>query len=84
MSGLLCATLNFMEKANSLSPLLSLRPTGAFHAKEKLNNNHVKYATLPREIVCTGKYFSKSFAYFNCLILKDITFYQIRSQDITS
>lgn len=47
--------MNFMEKANSLSPQLSLRPTGAFNVKEKLNNQNVKYATLPREIVCTGK-----------------------------
>ncbi|KAI5704721.1 hypothetical protein M8J76_010520 [Diaphorina citri] len=53
LSGLLCATMNFMEKANSLSPQLSLRPTGAFNVKEKLNNQNVKYATLPREIVCT-------------------------------
>lgn len=53
LSGLLCATLNFMDKANSFSPEMSLRPTGAFDVKEKLNNQFIKYATLPREIVCT-------------------------------
>ncbi|KAL1458164.1 hypothetical protein WDU94_008333 [Cyamophila willieti] len=53
LSGLLCATLNFMEQANTLAPQMSLRPTGAFSTKEKLDNKNIKYATLPREIVCT-------------------------------
>lgn len=53
LSGLLCATLNFMEKSNTLSPQLSLRPMGAFNVKEELDNQYIKYATLPREIVCT-------------------------------
>ncbi|KAJ8865834.1 hypothetical protein PR048_033356 [Dryococelus australis] len=52
LSGLLCASLNFIEATNSLSPELSLRPTGVVGDKP-VNSSLLRYATLPREIVCT-------------------------------
>ncbi|CAD6230492.1 GSCOCG00006784001-RA-CDS [Cotesia congregata] len=51
LSGLLCASLNFVDPSNSLSPEYSFRPTGV-HEKS-LNSSHLRYSSLPREIVCT-------------------------------
>ncbi|KAG8039711.1 hypothetical protein G9C98_000440 [Cotesia typhae] len=48
---LLCASLNFVDPSNSLSPEYSFRPTGV-HEKS-LNSSHLRYSSLPREIVCT-------------------------------
>ncbi|XP_073987932.1 phosphatidylinositol glycan anchor biosynthesis class T [Rhodnius prolixus] len=53
LSGLLCASLNFIDSHNTLSPELSLKPTGIEDASRPLNHTHLRYATLPREIVCT-------------------------------
>ncbi|XP_063239916.1 GPI transamidase component PIG-T isoform X3 [Bacillus rossius redtenbacheri] len=52
LSGLLCASLNFVDAANSLSPELSLRPAGVV-ARGGANSSLLRYAALPREIVCT-------------------------------
>lgn len=52
LSGLLCASLNFIDASNSLSPEFSLRPTGVVQ-NLPLNSSHLRYAALPREIVCT-------------------------------
>nr|CAD7592871.1 unnamed protein product [Timema genevievae] len=52
LSGLLCASLNFIDAANSLSPKLTLRPAGVVDNKP-INSSYLRYATLPREIVCT-------------------------------
>nr|CAD7256332.1 unnamed protein product [Timema shepardi] len=52
LSGLLCASLNFIDAANSLSPELTLRPAGVVDNKP-VNSSYLRYATLPREIVCT-------------------------------
>ncbi|GLH16315.1 Uncharacterized protein GBIM_20616 [Gryllus bimaculatus] len=52
LSGLLCASLNFIGTPNSLSPEYSFRPTGVVK-NSNLNSSFVRYATLPREIVCT-------------------------------
>lgn len=51
LSGLLCASLNFIDPSNSLSPEFSFRPKGAYNLK--LNVTNLRYASLPREIVCT-------------------------------
>lgn len=52
LSGLLCASFNFIDKINSVSPKLSFRPYGA-DDEEVLNSTRLRYATLPREIACT-------------------------------
>lgn len=52
LSGLLCASLNFIEPLNSLSPEYSFRPTGILD-KRSVNSSYLRYASLPREIVCT-------------------------------
>lgn len=51
LSGLFCASLNFIEAANSYSPYYSLKPTSAF--KDQINSTQLRYAALPREVVCT-------------------------------
>lgn len=51
LSGLLCASLNFIEPLNTLSPKYTLQPSGVIDGK--LNSSHVRYASLPGEIVCT-------------------------------
>lgn len=48
-SGVLCASLNFVDKTNSISPRHLLRPQFMPASRPK----SVRYATLPREIVCT-------------------------------
>ena len=52
LSGLLCASLNFIDTSNSLSPEFSFRPTGVVDGLN-MNSSFLRYATLPREIVCT-------------------------------
>ncbi|KAM3967678.1 LOW QUALITY PROTEIN: phosphatidylinositol glycan anchor biosynthesis class T [Aphomia sociella] len=52
LSGLFCASLNFIDNFNTVIPQMALWPTGAV----KSNNNitsQLRYASLPREIVCT-------------------------------
>ncbi|KAG8231901.1 hypothetical protein J437_LFUL011370 [Ladona fulva] len=55
LSGLLCASLNFIGGSNSLSPEMSFTPSGRVedYGNGKLNSSYLKYATLPREVVCT-------------------------------
>lgn len=53
LSGLLCASLNFIDASNSISPEISFRLTGVDDLQNQLNSTHLRYATLPREIVCT-------------------------------
>lgn len=60
LSGLLCASLNFIDNSNTVQPEYSFRPTfspgqglGGSHPDVKSQSNHIRYATLPREIVCT-------------------------------
>ena len=53
LSGLFCASLNFIDSFNSMSPELSLKPTGMDDLNNPLNSTYLRYATLPREIVCT-------------------------------
>jgi GPI-anchor transamidase subunit T len=53
LSGLFCASLNFVEKLNSLSPNLSFPPTGAVPSSLAKNSSLLRYSTLPREVVCT-------------------------------
>lgn len=49
LSGLLCASLNFIDSVQTVSPEFVFPPT---HSVLK-NMSTIRYATLPREIVCT-------------------------------
>lgn len=51
LSGLLCASLNFVDSANSMSPAFSFRPLGV--NSKPYNTSQLRYSSLPREIVCT-------------------------------
>ncbi|KAL2711512.1 GPI transamidase component PIG-T [Vespula squamosa] len=51
LSGLLCASLNFVDSINSVSPKFTFRPRGV--VKQTPNSTHLRYSSLPREIVCT-------------------------------
>lgn len=51
LSGLLCASFNFIEPVNSIAPEFSFRPRGVVN--EPVNSTFLRYSSLPREIVCT-------------------------------
>lgn len=51
LAGLFCASLNFVNPSNSLSPEFTFRPTGV--VEHNVNSSHLRYSSLPREIVCT-------------------------------
>ncbi|XP_014211904.1 GPI transamidase component PIG-T [Copidosoma floridanum] len=53
LSGLLCASLNFVDSSNSLSPEFSFRHTGATQVAHSHNSSHLRYSSLPRETACT-------------------------------
>lgn len=50
-SGVLCASLNFVDNTNSIAPKHIFRPQ--FMSAGNESQQYVRYATLPREIVCT-------------------------------
>ncbi|TDG39077.1 hypothetical protein AWZ03_014502 [Drosophila navojoa] len=50
-SGILCASLNFVDNTNSIAPKHIFRPQ--FMESGHRSQQFVRYATLPREIVCT-------------------------------
>lgn len=52
LSGLLCASLNSIDASNSLNPEFTFQPTGVA-SSGAVNSSYLRYATLPREIVCT-------------------------------
>ncbi|XP_017465987.1 PREDICTED: GPI transamidase component PIG-T isoform X2 [Rhagoletis zephyria] len=51
-SGILCASLNFIDKTNSVEPKFSFRPQFVIGSKVNVPQ-YIRYASLPREIVCT-------------------------------
>ena len=57
LAGLFCASLNFVNPANSVSPEYTFRPTGVVDRSggvvDSVNSSHLRYSSLPREIVCT-------------------------------
>ncbi|XP_074644779.1 GPI-anchor transamidase component PIGT-like isoform X2 [Tubulanus polymorphus] len=53
LSGQICASLNFMDAKSTVIPKWSFRPRGATHKNYKRLFRHVRYAALPREVVCT-------------------------------
>lgn len=57
LSGVLCASLSFIDNSNTVRPKFSFRPqfsdSGATADETTTSNRFVRYATLPRENVCT-------------------------------
>ena len=57
LSGQFCASLNFLDSTQSVSPIWSLRPTGVRSRNEKPNTDenesYFRFGTLPGENVCT-------------------------------
>lgn len=51
LSGILCASLNFIDVSTSIKPKLSFRPKGVVSGN--VNSSYLRYSSLPREIVCT-------------------------------
>lgn len=50
LSGLLCASLSFIDETNTLEPKFSFRPQFYGNAMDGLT---IRYANLPHEVVCT-------------------------------
>lgn len=52
LSGLFCASLNFIDETRTTRPAMSFQPEGD-HSPEAMQNMHLLHGVLPREIVCT-------------------------------
>lgn len=59
LSGLFCASLSFIDQSNTIAPKFALQPTFSLStgvsSQPQVDRSrfHIRYATLPREIVCT-------------------------------
>ena len=54
LSGMFCASLNFMDGRGTVTPKLSFRPQGvATELYERRMGHNVRYAALASELVCT-------------------------------
>ena len=54
LSGSFCASLNFMDGKATVIPKFGFRPRGiTTRSYDRWFSMHVRYASLPREIVCT-------------------------------
>ncbi|RKP02472.1 hypothetical protein CXG81DRAFT_10743 [Caulochytrium protostelioides] len=51
LSGIFCASLNYLDRAISAEPVSSFRPTGAFRPGD--GDVRLRYGALPREFTCT-------------------------------
>lgn len=52
LSGLFCASLNFIDDTRTTRPVMSFLPEG-HHSEAAKDNMHLLYGVLPREVVCT-------------------------------
>jgi phosphatidylinositol glycan class T len=52
LSGLFCASLNFIDSTRTTRPVMSFQPSGD-HKNSSWDNLHLLHGTLPREVVCT-------------------------------
>ncbi len=52
LSGLFCASLNFIDSTRTTRPVMSFQPSGD-HKNSSWENLHLLHGTLPREVVCT-------------------------------
>ena len=53
LSGMFCASLNYMDSTATVSPKFSFRPQGVAHSTYVKKSKLLRYAALPRENVCT-------------------------------
>ena len=51
LSGLFCASLNFIDSTRTTKPVLSFQPSGTHHNASQ--NLHLLHGVLPGEVVCT-------------------------------
>jgi GPI-anchor transamidase subunit T len=51
LSGLFCASLNFIDATRTTKPVLSFEPQGTYHHASQ--NLHLMHGALPGEVVCT-------------------------------
>ncbi|KAI1324345.1 Gpi16 subunit [Xylariaceae sp. FL0255] len=52
LSGLFCASLNFIDETRTTRPVMSFRPEGD-HQESSLDNMYLLHGVLPHEVVCT-------------------------------
>jgi phosphatidylinositol glycan class T len=52
LSGLFCASLNFIDSTRTIRPVRIFTPEG-IHPQSSLPNLHLLHGTLPHEVVCT-------------------------------
>ncbi|KAF1807977.1 GPI transamidase-like protein component Gpi16 [Eremomyces bilateralis CBS 781.70] len=52
LSGLFCASLNFIDSTKTIRPIMTFEPEGIF-PNSSLSNLHLLHGTLPHEVVCT-------------------------------
>jgi GPI-anchor transamidase subunit T len=52
LSGLFCASLNFIDATRTTRPVMSFQPEGDY-PNTTSSSSHLLYGTLPREVVCT-------------------------------
>uniref|UniRef100_A0A8D1GGE5 Phosphatidylinositol glycan anchor biosynthesis class T n=1 Tax=Sus scrofa TaxID=9823 RepID=A0A8D1GGE5_PIG len=50
LSGIFCASLNFIDSTNTVTPTASFKPLGLANGTD---HSFLRYAVLPREVVCT-------------------------------
>ncbi|NXC22004.1 PIGT transamidase, partial [Corythaeola cristata] len=50
LSGIFCASLNFIDSTNTVTPTASFKPLGLANGTD---HHLLRYAVLPREVVCT-------------------------------
>ena len=54
LSGIFCASLNFMDGKSTVNPKYGFRPRGITTSNyDQWFTSHVRYSVLPRENVCT-------------------------------
>lgn len=53
LSGLLCASLNFMDSKATTMPRWSFRPMGIASEYYSFDSRFMRYSALPNEVVCT-------------------------------
>ena len=53
LSGQFCSTINSVGKAETTSPEYSFKPFGLWPDEKISAAKHLRYATIPRETVCT-------------------------------
>lgn len=53
LSGLTCASLNFLDKSTSIEPIYAFRPHATIQKPAKSKNLFIRVGHLPRENICT-------------------------------